>query len=166
MQAGGEKLTDRVNYSFWSSVGWETKNAGVDRLIIRADGTFKQTYRQGDYVYETPWKEWRVERFSAGRIRLHLQGARNYSVSITLAEREGLGHPCPEEFPDCHWASEPYPYYDPIAQEDVDMVGKLVLNVRSDSSGELLLLHMWKTGDQGFPIIGGGIELFRRIETR
>lgn len=145
---------------------WETKYAGVDRLIIKADGTFKQTYREEDYVYETPWNEWWVERFPDGRVRLHLQGARNYNVSITLAERDGLHHACPEEYPDCEWASEPYGYYDPIGHEFVEMVNKLVLNVRSDSSGELLLLHMWKSGTQGFAIIGGEGEVFRRIETR
>lgn len=166
VQRGGPFLNPPPTFQESDLAGtWETRYAGVDRLIIRADGTFKQIYQQEDYVYETPWNKWWVERFPDGRVRLHLQGARNYRVDILLAERDGLHHACPKEYPDCKWASEPYPYYDPFAREFVDMVNKLVLNVRSDSSGDLLLLHLWIGGDQGFPIIGGEREVFRRVET-
>lgn len=163
VQSGGPFSNPPATFEESDLAGiWGTKYAGVDRLIIRADGTFKQIYREEDYVYETPWNKWWVEPFPDGRVRLHLQGARNYRVDNELAERDGRGHPCPKEYPDCRWALEPFGYYDPFAREFVDMVDKLVLNVRSDSSGELLLLHLWIGGDQGFPIIGGDREVYRR----
>lgn len=170
VRGGGPFSNPPASFQETDLVGtWEAHyGRSVDRLILRGDRTFKQIYRDNyekDYVYETPWNKWWVERFPNGRARLHLQGARNYRVGILLAERDGLHHPCPKEYPDCHWASEPYDYYDPFAREFVDMVNKLVLNVRSDSSGELLLLHLWRGGDEGFPIFGGEVMVFRRIST-
>jgi hypothetical protein len=113
---------------------------GTDRLIIREDGTFKQIYRDEEgYVYETSWNKWWVERFPDGRAWVHLEGARYYLDGIEFAERDGLhatsnGPPWPYSFYD--WFVE--------AQEkwSVEMVGKLVLNVRQVSSGELVLAHM------------------------
>src|SRR3972149_5907355 len=48
---------------------WETVYLnwqGFDRIIVRADGTFKQIYQNPNkgYTYETPWNEWMTERFS------------------------------------------------------------------------------------------------------
>ena len=57
-------------------------------------------------------------------------------------------------------------YWDPIAREFVQMVEELVLNVRTDSTGELILLHMRMSSAEGFPIIGGGTEEFRRVRSR
>ena len=147
---------------------WETRywERGVDRLIFRADGTFKQVYRDRtvkDYVYETPWNKWWVERFPDGRVQVHLQGARYYNDGIRVAELNGRGYPCPAEFPDCSWKDR-MSFYDPIAKEGLYMVGKLVLNVRNDSSGKILLHHMWTSSDRGFAIIGGEAEVFRRVE--
>lgn len=72
--------------------GYAGYGQGLDRLILRADGTFKQIYeieKQG-YVYETPWNEWWMERFPDGRVRVHLEGARYYVAGIERAERDGL----------------------------------------------------------------------------
>jgi len=148
---------------------WETHyGRSIDRLILREDARFRQTYRdvyKKDYVYETPRNEWWMERFTDGRIRVHLQGARYYSAGIGAAELDGMGDPCPEELPDCVWGHRPRYFYDPFANESVEMVGELVLNVRSKASGELILHHMWTSNDRGFAIIGGEEEVFRRIET-
>jgi len=119
---------------------------GTDRLILREDGTFKQIYGDEEgYVYETPWNKWWAERFPDGRVRVHLEGARWYLDGNDFAELDGLlpagiGGP-----PD----SPTYDFYDPFARHTddwrvyfVEMVGKLVLNVRRVSSGELILVHM------------------------
>lgn len=120
---------------------WEARyGKGVDRLIIRADGTFKQIYRDRTY-YETPWNKWWVERLPHGGARVHLEGARYY---LNFAADEL--------------------FYDPFAKESVEMVGELILNVRGLSSGELILHHMWTHGDGGFALIGGETEMFRRVE--
>jgi len=142
---------------------------GFDRLILKADGTFKQMYQDNTvkgYVYETPWNKWWVERFTDGRARVHLQGARYYLYGIKQAELDGMEPPCSSDHPDCHGGLEPPPksFYDPIAEELVKMVKELVLNVRSDSE-KVILMHMWIDNDGGFAIIGGEGEEFRRAET-
>jgi hypothetical protein len=149
---------------------WEVRyfGGGVDRLTIRADGTFKQVYRgtiRKDYVWETPWNEWWLECFSDGRVRLHLRGARFYSYGISVAEYDGM-FPFSESDGSLKLRDDvPFLFYDPVRRESVEMLRKLVLNVRRDSSGTLILMHMWKTSDRGFPIFMGGDEEFIRVET-
>ena len=138
-----------------------------DKLILRADGTFKQVYQDNTvkgYVYETPWNKWWMERFPDGRARLHLQGARYYLDGIHQAELEGMEPPCSSDHPDCWGGSQPPPrsFYDPISQELVKMIKELVLNIRSDS-GKIILMHMWSGSDGGYAIIGGESEEFRRV---
>lgn len=149
---------------------WETRyGRGVDRLIFRADGTFRQVFERRvgfiltDYVYETPWNEWRLERFSDGRVRVHMQGARYYLDGVRLAELDGT-HFGSSEF----WGGgspPPYGFYDPFAKETVYMVGELILNVRTDSTGQLLLHHMWSSPERGFVVLGCEQEQFRRVDT-
>jgi hypothetical protein len=48
----------------------------VDKLTIRADGTYKQNY-SGDYInFESDWQKWHVEYDKDGYARLHLAGMR------------------------------------------------------------------------------------------
>ena len=134
---------------------WEAHYGNsVDRLILSADGTFKQVYTSGyveGYVYETGWNSWGVQRLGDGRVRVSLQGARFYPDGIAVAEEGGWGHGAGS-------------FYDPITIRRVDMDGKLVLNVRVDPDGELILYHMWSTGDQGFAMTGCEMDFFRRVE--
>lgn len=132
-----EKLCDNPPSDFREAdlVGtWEVEygNQGIDRLVIKADGTFKQTYRdygEQGYVYETSWNEWRVKRFSDGRVRLFLEGARYYDAGITTAEYLEVGASA------C---------WDPFVEKFVSMERRLVLNVRAcdDVPGGLILKHM------------------------
>jgi hypothetical protein len=149
---------------------WETGyDGGVDRLIFRTDGTFKQIYEERVayvvtlYRYETPWNEWWVEPSSDGRTRVHMKGARYYLDGVRMGELDGA-HFGGSEL----WAGEsppPYGFYDPFAHETVHMVGELVLNVRTDSTGQLLLHHMWSSSDRGFVVFGCEQEQFRRVDT-
>jgi len=130
--------------------------SGIDKLILKADGTFKQIYenRREHYVFETPWNKWRLERFADGRVRVYLEGARYYPGGAPGAEID---------------AGEPWTFCDPFVKEekdwakwDVSMVGKLVLNVRLLPSGELVLYHMWPgCGDGAFL----DSEVFHRLKT-
>lgn len=148
-------------------------NDGIDTLILRPDGTFMQTYesRSEDYIYETPWNEWWMERFPDGRVRVHLEGARYYYEGIEIAEWDGIEPTVPPGTLE-PWISEdearPFLFYDPFASytDDwtiyfVEMVEKLVLNVRLLPSGELVLAHMWDSSSVGF----GSSQVFHRIET-
>jgi hypothetical protein len=125
---------------------WEARYMewGVDRLVLRSDGTFKQVFRKTychDCISETEWNEWRVERFPDGRVRLHLEGARYYPQPTVAG------------------------YWDPVADELVQPMLELVVNVRVDSAGNLLLLHMWPEADHGFAILGCEGDQFNRVDT-
>ena len=124
---------------------WEAKYCSsrcVDRLILRPDGTFKQIYRdtwEEEYLYETPWNKWWIERFPDGRVYVHLEGARYYPDGIEVAEEQGIAF------------GKPWGYHDPFDPEKgfgfVEMAGKLVLNVRALRSGEIVLVHMWSSSE-------------------
>jgi hypothetical protein len=135
---------------------WEAQyGRSIDRLTLKADGTFKQVYTSGyqeDYVYETDWNSWDVQRLGDGRVRVHLQGARFYPDGILVAE-EGV------------WGDGTAHFYDPISVRPVDMEGRLILNVRLDPAGELIFYHMWSTGDQGFAMTGCERDIFRRVQS-
>lgn len=128
---------------------WETNylGSGSDTLVLRADGTFKQVYVQRKYKFETQWNEWSLERLSDGRARIRLRGARYYCRGTDIAERDGMEPVDP---------GEPYSFWDPIAEELVQMRGQLVLNVQRVTSGELVLVHMLMSIDEGFTSIWGG----------
>ena len=121
--------------------------SGSDTLVLRADGTFKQVYIQGRYKFETPWNQWPLERFSDGRVQIRLRGARYYCRGTDIAERGGMEAVDPAK-PDFFW--------DPIGQELTQMPGELVLNVQEVASGELVLVHMLMSIDEGFTSVWGG----------
>jgi hypothetical protein len=126
---------------------WEThySRQSTDRLELRADGTFRQTYADSgeNYAFETRWNAWRLQRLSDGLIRVHLKGARY--------------------FPDTP-AQQAYGLYDPFAKETLRPINELVLSVRVDLEGELVLHHMWTTSDRGFALFGGEKLYFVRID--
>lgn len=140
----------------------------TDRLIIRTDGTFKQIYHDNteNYHFESLWGKWWVERSPDGRVRLHLQGARHYRYGIDIAEEEGIRRPsCADDEPYCWRGAEALPrlFYDPIANEGVEMVGKLVLNVQSDSE-QIVLLHIVRSSDEGYrSLFTGRAAGFERV---
>ncbi len=146
---------------------WEGRyGLGVDHIIIRGDGYFRQiykdTYREG-YSYETPWNPWWLERLPDGRVWLHLQGARYYLAGIDKAEREGLSpFPLPSSVEGGR--EKPEVFYDPFGHQLVEMVGKVILNVRLTSSGELILYHMWTSSDNAFPLLERDDRVLRRVE--
>lgn len=153
---------------------WEARYSpgALDTLVLREDGTFRQTYRdtrpkEYKYTFETPWNAWIAERFPDGRIRLHLRGARYYPAGIASAEREGMHPPVPPDRPDLWPKSGPLPmdFWDPIGREPVQMVGELVLNVQRTRAGKLVLLHMVQSRDEGWiGLFSGRAVGFRRIE--
>lgn len=127
----------------------------VDRLVIKGDGTFQQVYVDhytAGYVFESGWNEWWLQGMGDGRTLVHLQGARYYPDGISIAEEGHFHDPFPPRF------------YDPVTDEAVDVTGKLVLNVRTDSSGELFLYHLWSYPSQGFAMFGCDRQLFHRLE--
>lgn len=138
---------------------------GIDRLIIAADGTFRQVYQDGaqkNYIFESPRSSWWTERLSTGLLRLHLKGARYYLDGTRVAERNGRGW-CSSTEVDCRRDREPYPFYDPFAHATVYMMDELVLEIRQTSRGDLILHHLWSSSDRGFALIGGESEIYRRV---
>ncbi|MBC7228454.1 MAG: hypothetical protein H5T61_14685 [Thermoflexales bacterium] len=137
-------------------------DGGIDTLILKADGTFKQIYenQSRNYIFETPWNEWWLERFPDGRVRVHLKGARYYLCGI----REVKERPVSLHDPFAFLQGKPaiwYPEIDKNETSIVHTVGELVLNVRVLPSGELVLAHMWPSGEWAW----GDEQLFHRVGT-
>jgi len=151
----------------WKADYGRLYDGGIDTLILKADGTFKQIYqnRSQDYAFETPWNEWWLERFPDGRVQVHLKGARYYLSGIREAEQEGVSPRLGVT------GGDPRSYYDPFhpdrfdpvwsGRSSVHMVRELVLNVRVLPSGELVLAHMWPSSEWAW----GDMQLFHRVET-
>ena len=136
----------------------------VDRIIIREDGKFKQTYQdeQANYKFETDWNSWWLEYLPDGSVYIHLDGGRYYPAGTRIAELEGMQDPCPNQIPpDCNQFRRAF--WDPYSGKAVKMPGELILTVRVDSSGELIFHQMMQSPDEGFAIIGGDQAIFHRI---
>ena len=134
---------------------WVTHYSGgtTDTLTINSNGTFRQVFENSrqDYVFNSGWNMWTLERLENGVFRLHLQGARFYNEGNSLAERNGRknpGSPCLDT--DCEWGFQPDPFYDPFTDELIEMVDKRVLVVLLDSRENLILHHVWSSSDRGF----------------
>jgi hypothetical protein len=148
---------------------WEAHysiNDGMDRLVLRADGTYQQVYysQWKKYTYETPWNRWHLERFADGRARIYLEGARYYPQGVEVGELEGLEYYPPGwgNWPQIH-GPEPYPhvFYDEQSDEFLTMVGQLILDVRPQfSSKGFVLVHLAYDADHfpdTFAWTGGGV---------
>jgi hypothetical protein len=139
----------------------------TDTITLNSDGTFRQVFEDSrrDYVFDSGWNSWTLERLQSGEIRLHLQGGRFYLEDIQLAERNGRrdpDNPCLDV--NCKWGLQPDPFYDPFANELVEMVDKLVLVVLLDSRDNLILHHVWSTSDRGFLLFDKDMEYFKRSD--
>lgn len=147
---------------------WEVQydNNSIDKLIIREDGTYKQQYQNMDtnYVFESGWSPFWIEKISDGRVYIHFEGARYYSSGERIAELDGMGDPCPTDTPNCISGNSPRRFYDPYGKDDVEMVKELVLTIRVDSDGNIVFHHLWTSIDRGFAIFGGQADIFRRID--
>jgi len=132
---------------------WVCQYLGGDEdiLIIREDGTFMQTLRvrkTGEILFQTPWNEWHMERFSDGRVRLHLIGARQFVGGPELAEAE---------------KNSPWPYNDPFSDETIWPENELMLNVRTTRQGELVLVQFLRgAADAPYLDLSGKAVRFRR----
>lgn len=137
----------------------------TDTITIKADETFRQVFKNSrqNYVFDSGWNKWTLEKLQNGETRLHLQGGRFYLEGIPLAEKNGRrnpGNPCLGG--DCSWGLGPDPFYDPFSDELVEMVDKLVLVVLLDSRGNLILHHIWSSSDNGFLLFNKDMEYFTR----
>ena len=66
----------------------------TDRLIIRADGTYKQIYSSDPPIYfESDWQKWYIENDPDGYIRLHLEGMRRCDGLYSECNDPGGGLP-------------------------------------------------------------------------
>jgi hypothetical protein len=144
---------------------WKAEYApGVsDTLTLKSDGTFRQVFEDSrkKYVFDSGWQKWSLEQTPEGIIRLHVQGGQYYLEGISIGESKGRKNP---ENPclgdDCTWGLGPRLFYDPFADEIVQMVDELMLIVLIDSSQNIILHHVWISSDRGFTLIGGDKEIF------
>lgn len=146
---------------------WTTKYTSyqVDTIVINDDETFTQQFEDSriSYLFETTG-EWYLQHFPDGSIYLHLLSGRYYVEGIKRAEQDGRDLPCTQEFSDCWWENDPFLFYDPYRDSFVEMLDQLILTIRADRLGDIVLHHLWTSSDRGFTLIGGEDEIFRRIE--
>lgn len=86
--------------------GLWARMSGVETLVLRDDGMYRQVYDDGNgHVQTGLWNRWSAERLPDGRVRLHLVEGRFYPLEIELGEDltnrtwayqtydDGTGHP-------------------------------------------------------------------------
>lgn len=137
----------------------------TDTITINSDGTFNQLYEdtRKEYVFNSGWNQLTLEKLTSGITRLHLFGGRYYLEGISLAETNGRKKPDePCLGTDCTWGLTPRSFYDPYAEEIVQMVDELLLVIQVDSRGNFMLHHIWTSSDRGFLLIDEDREIFSR----
>jgi hypothetical protein len=66
----------------------------IDKLKIRADGTYKQIYSSEPPInFESDWQKWHIEYDNSGYVRLHLAGMRRCDGTDTECNDPGGGLP-------------------------------------------------------------------------
>jgi len=148
-------------------LGW-----GTDKIVLGSNGKYKQTfidpsYENGEYIFESQWNDWWIEVLPDGRQHLHLENGKYFLAGVAFSEKitHGIVLPCRENDSSCEENPRTitWPLYDWIGKEYIETPSELILNIRVDSSGELILLHLWTSSDRGWAIFGGEIEIFRRV---
>ena len=84
----------------------------TDRLVIRADKTYKQIYSSEWLNFETEWKNWSLEHRSDGLVLLHLDGMRRCDDLESICNHPGGGLPSGEmAINQCNEGNEGYISY-------------------------------------------------------
>jgi hypothetical protein len=80
----------------------------IDKLIIQADGTYKQIFSSDSLDFESEWQGWSFEYDPNGYGRLHLEGMRRCDDTDSICNNPGGGlplgevaiNPCESEYVD------------------------------------------------------------------
>jgi len=76
---------------------WIGKYFGnVDKLVIRADGMYKQIFSSDSLNFESEWQTWSFEYTPNGFGRLHLHGMRRCDDTDSICNNPGGGLPLGE----------------------------------------------------------------------
>jgi len=84
-----------------------------DKLVINADGTYKQMYSSLSLSFESEWQNWRIEYHPQGYALLHLSGMRRCDDISSICNASGGGLP-PGEAAINPCTSEPITYTDEV----------------------------------------------------
>jgi len=105
---------------------WQAKyGAATDTLILKGDGTYKQTYvRHSDgYSFESLPKRWWLERRKSGGLYLHLEGMRRCDETDELCRKWDGG-------------GDDFSYWDFCEDRYVRMPNEVVIMVTGVPQGE------------------------------
>ena len=127
---------------------WEAHYSlrAVDQLVLRRDD-FSQKYQDKDeagYNFEQSGNEWTMKHFPDGRVQIWLERGKYFRLGYNLSKK--------------------LPIYNPFTEEFEDVATQLILEVRTDSAGNLILHHLFLDADQGFALIGGERQYFRKVD--
>lgn len=126
---------------------WEARyyDRYIDRLVIR-ELTFDQHYYDGlngPQLLTVTGNPWRLEKGSDGWVRLYLKKAKYLRLGIANADFIGT--------------------YDPFAHKTIQTNEELVLQVLIDSTGNQVLHHLFLDPDEGLPLSGNEVDVFRKV---
>lgn len=68
----------------------------VDKLILQANGTYKQSFSSSSLSFESGWQKWHIEYEAQGYALLHLVGLRRCDDTDTICNSPGGGLPAGE----------------------------------------------------------------------
>ena len=122
----------------------------IDMITIDADGNFTQLYKnvRKDYIFDSEKQQISLEKLAGGAFHLHLPGARYYLEGTSVATGNTP-----------LWKIS---FYDPFADDFVEMVDELILVILTKPDGTLILHHLWTSSDRGFLLFDANSEIFYR----
>ena len=136
---GYEYVPPPMNFDESDLVGtWQATYGltSTDTITLKSDGTYQQKFEapQINYVYESPWYEWRVEYSASRKPKLHLEKMRYYEFSLDIGEAGGR-----------HSDGQPVLFVD-IDEDDevIEMMDKVILRINGDQNYPrgIILQHM------------------------
>lgn len=84
----------------------------IDKLVIRADGTYQQIFSSNWLNFQSDWKNWRLESRPDGFVLLHLDGMRRCDDVESICSNPGGGLPNDEvAINQCNEGNEGYISY-------------------------------------------------------
>lgn len=119
-----EQIPDEFQVSnlIGSWVATYGSSSRVDKLVMKADGTYMQIFSDSStgYSYQSPWNQWSLEHRSSGGIYLHLEGMLYCDlVDVCRKPEDELGN---------------FPFFEICEERYISPQGELILVVVGDEA--------------------------------
>ena len=128
---------------------WEVQYSekAWEKLVLQ-ENEFSQEFQDqynGGHHFKQSGKKWEIKEFPDGRTQVLLDNGKYFLLGYSLSDK--------------------LPIYNPFTGEFLRPSTQLRLEIRTDSSGELILHHLYIDADAGFPLFGREHQFFRRADS-